>query len=326
MKIQLTHIFLFGGLLFLFGSIAFAQDVTQSRSITSDDFIKQRPVNKKARPSDKKQINSKTYKFVRQEKKIARRKTVPVKPKAIPQSKPAKVSEVGVTMWKLRPSRSSDAGFKLPVMVNDLRQMWTAERVNPDTVFQAGDRVRLAIESSDSGFLYIINSEIYSDGTFGEPSLIFPALTDEDNSVQPGLLVDIPDQTEDFPYFVITPKKDNYAGELLTVIISPKPISNLKTDEDGKITNLDELIELEISADAEIYSRNDTQDKVYTQAEANAVCGSKKRQLTREKSTVNPCGAKTRQLTRQEPLPQTIYRVKTPAGQPAVAFIRLNVK
>lgn len=325
MKKQLTQIFLFGGLLILFGATAFAQGGGQTRSITSDDFVSQRPAAKaKSSVSRKNRI---TYKFVRQDKNIARRKkTISVKPKPGVPTKPAKVSEVGVTLWKLRPSRSSDAGFKLPVLVNNLRQMWTAERVDSDTVFQAGDRIRFAVESSDSGYLYIVNSEIYTDGTFGTPLLIFPAPADEDNSVQPGLLVDIPDHTEDFPYFQIEPKKANYAGELLTVIISPKPIFNLKTDEDGRITNLDELIELEISADAEIYSRNDTHDKVYTQAEAQAVCGSKTRQLTREKSIANPCGTKTRQLTREEPLPQTIYRIKTQAGQPAVAFIKLNVK
>ncbi len=34
----------------------------------------------------------------------------------------------------------------------------------------------------------------------------------------------------------------------------------------------------------------------------------------------------TRQLTGEEPLPQTIYRVKTIAGQPSVAFVKLNVR
>ena len=204
--------------------------------------------------------------------------------------------------------------------------MWTAERVNPETGFQAGDRVRLAIEASDAGYLYVIDSEIYSDGSFGAPYLIFPASTDEDNSVKPGLLVDIPDQTEDLPYFLISPKKDKYEGELLTVIISPKPLTNLKTDKDGKIKNLDELINLEIDAEAEIYSRDDNEDKIYVQAEADAACGAKTRQLTRESSAANPCGTKTRQLTREEPLPQTIYRVKTVAGQPSVAFVKLNVR
>lgn len=341
MKKQLKLI-LFWGIVFLtFASAAFAQDNPQTRSITSDDFASQRPAagsaglpdknnQGKNKPNTKSPKSKKAvYKYVRQDKSVNRAKNVQRRPKVKPNvaaNKPEKVSEVGITMWKLRPSRSLDNGYKLPVLVNDIRQLWTAERVDPETNFQAGDRVRLAIESSDVGYLYVIDSEIYSDGGFGAPYLIFPASTDEDNSVKPGLLVDIPDQTEDLPYFVISPKKDNYEGELLTVIISPKPLLNLKTEKDGKIKNLDELIDLEIDAEAEIYSRTDEQNKIYVQAEAEAACGSKTRQLTRESSTTNPCGTKSRQLTREEPLPQTIYRVKTIAGQPSVAFVKLNVR
>jgi hypothetical protein len=104
--------------------------------------------------------------------------------------------------------------------------------------------VRLAIESSNSCYLYVINSEIYTNGTFGKPFLIFPALAEEDSRVQSGLLVDIPDQAEELPYFVINPKKDNYSGELLTIILSPKPLTNLKTDSDGKMKTLETLSDL----------------------------------------------------------------------------------
>lgn len=326
MKKQLTRIFLSGGLFILFGSTAFAQAGGQTRSITSDDFVKQRPAAK-ANSSANRNRRA-TYKFVRQDKNIARRKKiVSPKPKTTPSAKARKILEVGVTMWKLRPPLKTDKGFKLPVKINDsLSEEWTAERIGPDAIFRGGDRVRFAVESSEPGFLYIINSEIYSDGSFGEPSVIFPSSAGDANFVKPGLLVDIPDRTEEFPYFVIDPKKDNYAGELVTIIISPKPLNNLKTDNDGKITNLDELIELEINADAEIYSRPVAQDKIYTQAEAEAACGSKTRELVREKSNAKPCGSRTRQLTREEPLPQTIYRIKTQAGQPAAAFIKLNVR
>ena len=85
-----------------------------------------------------------------------------------------------------------------------------------------------------------------------------------------------------------------------------------------------ELIELETNSEAEIFSRPDAQDKIYTQAEAESTCGPKTQELTREKSTQKPCGARTRQLTREEPLPQSIYRVKTQTGRLAVAFIKLN--
>ncbi len=315
-------ILIVGAILIFSAAAAFAQD---TRSITSDDFASQRPAAKKTTRQTRNNRTKRrpTYKYVRRTPIVRRKKTN--KPTTI-ANKPEKVSEIGVTIWKLRPSRSSDGGYKLPVLVNNLREMWTAERIGLDNLFGAGERVRLAIESSVSGYLYVINSETYSDGTFGAPFLIFPAASDEDNSVKPGLLVDIPDQTESLPYFLINPQKANYTGELLTVIISPKPLTNMKTDGDGKIKNLDDLIELEERADAEIFSRNDSEDKIYSKTEAEAVCGAKTRQLTREKSSENPCGTKTRQLTREEPLPQTIFRVKTAAGQPAVAFITLKVK
>ncbi len=333
MKEQLTRIFLLGSLITLFGLIAFAQTDTQTRSITSDDFASKRPaggvgsINNAKKPAvTKKQIVRRTsYKYVRRDKKAVRRSEASVNAKPGEKKETANaVSEVGVTIWRLRPSIKSDAGFKIPVLINKLKEFWTAERIDAETYLKSGDRVRLAIESSVPGYLYVINSEIFSDGTYGEPSVIFPWPSDEDNSVRPGMLVDIPDQTEDLPYFVINPKQKKYIGELLTVIVSPRPLSALKTDDEGRITNLEELMELELGAEAEIFSRNDSQDKIYTQEEASAACGGKTRQLVREKST-QPCGEKSRQLTREEPLPQTIYRVKAFTGQPAVAFVRLNV-
>jgi hypothetical protein len=317
----------------------FAQDDTKTRTITSDDFASQRPKSQNAELS-KKPIASKrtkinkprriTYKFVQRNNNTFRNKSIPVtaknriKASTKTANKPVKISELGVTMWKLRPALTSDSGYKLPVAVNNKREMWTAERVNFGSSFKAGDRIRLAIESSSKGYLYVINSETYSDGTFGDPVLIFPSSENEDNSIQPGVLVDIPDQTEDLPYFVINPKKENYNGELLAVIVSPKPLTNLKTDQNGKIKNLENLIELEEGTETEIFSRNDNQDKLYSQAESQASCGANARKnSTRELE--RPCGARTRQLTREEHLPQTIYRIKVPTGQPGITFIRLNV-
>jgi hypothetical protein len=312
----------------LFAPTAFGQTNDQTRSITSDVFASQRPSNKNPRNNRKKQTSSNsrvTYNFLRKEKNVFRRKSVSRRPRKNSANTPEKVSEVGVTIWKMRPPRASDPGFKLPVLdARGNRQMWTAERVGIDTIFQAGDRVRIMVEASNSGYLYVINSEIYTNGTFGEPFLIFPANIEEDNSVKPGLLVDIPDQTEDLPYFVINPKRNNYAGELLTVIVSPKPLTNLKTDSNGKIKALETLESLEENADSEIYKRTDNKDKIYSEAEANAACGAKARQQN-NRQLERPCGAKTRLLTRDEPLPQTIFRVKTAAGEPTVMIIRLNV-
>ena len=311
-------------LLFSFSN-ASAQEDTKTRSITSDDFNSQRPAGK----NQNQKVRRSTYKYVSKNKKVVRRQTVrrpPVKPQPQPKTPPAeKVSEIGVTMWKLRPSGGSVNSYKLPVLINNIREMWTAERVGLETLFQAGDRVRLAIESSVSGYLYVINSELLTDGSVGDPYLIFPESENIDNSVKPGMLVDIPDQTEDLPYFLLNPKNPKYKGEVLTIIISPKPLTSLKADKDGKVKNLDDLIDLEDKTDAEVYSRSDSEDKIYSMTEAQSACGAKTRQFTREKSPESPCGEKTRQLTREEPLPQTIYRVKTITGQPVVAVIQISV-
>jgi hypothetical protein len=336
-KLSQCFLLLTACLLLFGGEAVWAQkdDDSKTRSITSDDFAKQRPAasgkqnNKtsaKQKTPPKPKIRRAQYKFVKQEKSVVRRKPTK-KPKDTSLSQLTKTAEVGVTMWRMRKPVRTELGPKLPVQMADgSLQMWIPERVGAETIFQKGDRVRLAIESSVVGYLYVIDSEIYSDGRFGPPALIFPDPADEDNYVQPGLLVDIPDQRDDLPYFLIDPKGANYTGELLTVIISPKPLVNLKIDDEGYIKNLDELSDLEENSEVKLFSRNDEQDKTYTKEEANAACGATtRRELIREKSPEKPCGDQTRQLTREEPLPQSIYQVKTVAGQAVVAFVRLQV-
>jgi hypothetical protein len=44
------------------------------------------------------------------------------------------------------------------------------EEVDPDTVFHSGDRIRLSIESNDSGYLYVVQH-----GSSGRWTLLFPS-------------------------------------------------------------------------------------------------------------------------------------------------------
>ena len=213
-------------------------------------------------------------------------------------------------------------GVKLPVLVNNSDEMWSSVRVDPLSGFNAGDRIRLAVESPIKGFLYVINSEIRSNGTFGEPRLIFPDSLAQYNSVTPGMLVDIPDQNEPHPYFKLDPKQGNYAGEFIAVIVSPIKL-NFQLGEKGKILNLGNIIDL--SVDIQLFASTDTTEQVYTQAEAKAACGSKARDLVREDEKQTSC-TKTRDLTRDEPPPQTIYRVNTYSDRPAVALIELKTQ
>jgi hypothetical protein len=312
--------------LVLVSSVA-AQTGAPTRSITSDDFASQRPsvsLGVSAGVGVRRAKASKaTYKFARRGSTSrwgAKGKGV-IRP--VFQDASAKVTEIGVTIWKLRPALRADAGFRLPVRVSGALQMWTAERVTTDSPFRAGDRIRLAVESPVKGYLYVINSEIGADGSLGHPSLIFPESGNQENMIAPGMLVDIPDQREELPYFVMNPKKENYAGEAIAVVVSPVPLK-IKTDKNGRIEDVENLDELIPLAETEVFSRTDARDKIYSKAESQATCGAKTRQLEREKSPVQPCGPASRSLTREEPLPQSIYRVKTASGKPAAAVIELR--
>jgi hypothetical protein len=323
MKIRSTCFLPIAAILFVFP--AFAQEA-KTRSITSDDFSSQRPSASKDTKKPSRASRRASYKYSTKQSRIARRT-----PRASGQKKtagqPTKVTEIGITMWRLRPPFRGEAGPKLRVKVKkDLSEMWTAERVGTDKVFKKGDRVRIAIESSVSGYLYVINSELYSTGRVGRPLLIFPLYADEDNSVEPGMLIDIPDKAEDYPYFLLDPEEVNYAGELLTFIVSPEPLTKLRVDKDNYVKDIGYLSDVEEDSEAEVFSRTDVKDKLYTTAESEAGCGAKTRAPGRGKTSEKPCGANTRQLTREEPLPQSIYRVKSITGRPVVVIVSLNVK
>lgn len=293
-----------------------AQDGQRSRSITSEDFVKERPAAKAKTPKPK----PLSYRSIRSDRNPIKRKPPTVKPR--PQKAKPVITEIGVTVWKLRPPAEGENGYFFSVDDgNDERVRWLAERVNPDAVFAPRDPLRFAVESSVPGFLYVIGRETYSDGTFGTPYPIFPTEPDDDNSVRPGMLFDFPDQREDVAYLRLNPKKDNYTGEIMTIIIAAKPLTIIKLDKDGNVRDSDELRDLELGAQVELFTRTDTADRIYSTAESKAACGVKARKLERDKKA---CG--TNGLTREESLPQSIYQVKAAAGQPAVAFVKLAVR
>jgi hypothetical protein len=61
--------------------------------------------------------------------------------------------------------------------------------VNSDTVFHAGDRIRLAVEANDDGYLYVVNR-----GSSGTWKLLFPSaeIKDGDNRIQRRVRYEVP--------------------------------------------------------------------------------------------------------------------------------------
>jgi Domain of unknown function (DUF4384) len=139
-------------------------------------------------------------------------------------------SVVGVTVWRLRPSRDADEGERMIVHEGSDSAAWIPERVAGNAGLSEGDRVRLSVEAARTGYLYVIDREQYADGTLGEPYLIFPTTRTlgGDNRVRAGRLVDIPAQEDGPPFFTLKRSRADQVGEVLSVVVTPSPLDELQ--------------------------------------------------------------------------------------------------
>lgn len=308
-------------------SVTFAQDeeVPVTREIVSLDFQAQRPAKvnaniggalpKVSNAKRKKNLAVVTspkrrYKLINRVPAMATAK-ISTGVKTVKQA--LKTEEFGVTFWRLRPATEDETDAPtFSVKIGSVAEEWTAERVGSTTNFRRGDRVRFTVESSRSGFLYIVNREFYTDGTTAEADLIFPTLRTRggDNRVTAGSLVEIPATSDSVQYFTIKPRREDYAGEEIAVIVSPVKLSGielgLRAQKIDRPTVEKWLKDWGTTLD--IYDAEDGEGIAYTANEQEA-------------ATVQ-----SRALTQEEPLPQTIYRVQARPGAPLVVLFRMNAK
>ena len=228
----------------------------KDRSITSDDFNRSRP-SLKRRPVRPR----KTYRLAS-----------PPLAKALDVDSPSTL-KVGVTLWKVHRE-----GYG-----REAREI--ANRVEVDTKFHEGEFIRLTIESPRAGYLYVIDRDWFTDGSSGgQTNLIFPQ-RGEDNRLEAGKLIDIPNQ--DYAPFKASPKA-NQAGEMLTIIVTSSPLS-LPLSGDPLPVSSTQLAEWEKKWSG-----------MTERFEMNGGAG-QTRTIEEQQATGN------RQLTRDDPPPQTIY-------------------
>ena len=123
----------------------------------------------------------------------------------------------------------ADSGARILVQEGSNTVEWVPERVGINTNLREGDRVRLTIESPDTGFLYVIDRERYASGERGMPYLIFPTSRTRggDNRVSGGKLIDIPGQDDRPNFFTLRHSRADQSEEELTVILTPEPLKGL---------------------------------------------------------------------------------------------------
>jgi hypothetical protein len=218
---------------------------------------------------------------------------------------------LGVTIWRLRPAAASDdTQARLLDYEAEGEAVLIGERVNSDTKFKEGQKVRLSIESPRSGYLYVIDREQYADGTFSDPYLIFPALKIRggDNAVSAGRVIEIPNQDDRPFYFKMKRSRSDQVGEVLTLLVTSKPIPNVQLGNKAvKLTN-EQFAQWQQKwqAVAKRVELANHAGKTYTKAEKTA-------------------GANTTALLRRnDPPPQTIYRISAKPGDPLLVNITLQ--
>src|SRR5512145_966670 len=174
-----------------------AQDEDAPRRLWDGAFLKKRAESKTQAPA---------------RKTTAYRRTTPKKPTTTNQAAQTSTTQnpapqtqtaeqaggemIGLTIWRLRPSRAADNKQARILLEEGSKEIeWTPERAEADTIFALNERVKLSIESPRDGYLYVIDRERYADGTFSDPYLIFPSLTNRDgaNSVTAGKLIELPE-------------------------------------------------------------------------------------------------------------------------------------
>lgn len=220
---------------------------------------------------------------------------------------------VGVTLWRLRPSNTRDTGERILVQDGADSADWIPERVEADTKLTTGTRVRLSVEAASIGYLYVIDRELYADGTLGEPYLIFPTTRTNagNNEVKPGRLIEIPTQDDRPPFFTLKPSRADQVSEVITVLVSPTPIEGLQIGDKAQKLSGEQVATWEKSWGGRV-GRLELQDgpgKTWTKQEKEAGANS------------------TRSLNQEEPAPQTLYYNPTAkSGQPVVVSVALQYK
>lgn len=297
---NIFSLMLTAGLFLCSGGVQTLAAQVETKGIKAEEFIKERP----ARPtggvgSRRTPTRKPTY------------KTSEAVAAAVPP--PGKVfAQVGVTLWRFRPSTSGDKTKELVEEEGEPEKTeWSLERMEEGTLLSPGQKVRLSIESlSRDGYLYVINREEYADGTYGDARLIFPNKRTPETSrrVKAGKMVYIPGPPK---YFRIKPSASSkgHVAEVLTVLVSSNPLV-----DEGRLANTAiTLPKEEVEAWEKQWS---------TRATKFEMEGGVGRAMTEKEQSAATGDAAS--LTQDDPVPQTIYRV---AIKPEDALvIRLPLK
>lgn len=200
---------------------------------------------------------------------------------------------IGVTLWRLRPTRPADTGERIITHDGPESVAWLPERVSSGGKLSEGDRIRVSIEAARTGYLYVVDQEQYADGSKGEPYLIFPTTRTRggDNAVKAGRVIEIPSQDDSPPYFTLKRTRVDHVGENVIILVTPTPIEGIAITDKAQRLSAETLATWEKSWGA--------------QSGRLEMANGEGKPWSRQEKEAGADG--TRSLREDEPAPQTIY-------------------
>ncbi len=211
---------------------------------------------------------------------------------------------LGMTVWRMRPAKPDDE-----VQLTDTRtgEKVTPIRVKSSTPLEDGDQVRLTIEAPRDGYLYAIDREKYTDGSLGQPVLIFPTrrLHGGDNVVTKDVTIEIPGIDDTPPHFTLRKSRPDLEEEVIIIIISDAPLPGIKIGRNASPAPI-------VLAEAQVAEWTEDWAADFTRFDLENGEGVPMKKSERQVAT------RTRALVHEDPSPQTVYygRVENWRGGP----------
>lgn len=222
---------------------------------------------------------------------------------------------IGITVLRLRPAAAADDG-EVRLLVHDETTAnsveWTPVRAGLDNPLTDGDRIRLSIETSGTGYLYVVDREQYANGRASDPVLIFPTLRIHfgDNAVAAGRVIEIPAWDDSPPFFHLRRSRPDQLGEILTLLVTKQPLPGLTIGRQPLRLSSEQVQAWET--------------KWGSAAERLELVGGEGKPYSKTERAAGANGS--RLLTQSDPLPQSIMRVSSQVGDPFLVQVPLKIK
>ena len=214
---------------------------------------------------------------------------------------------IGVTLWLLHDATLQDRSAAR--IQPHSGPGWIPERAAPGRIFKVGDRVRASFESAQEGYLYVIDRERLTNGSFGTPKLIFPTqqIAAGRNQVHPGQLIEVPPQDDPQPYWNIERQNQLYDGEELTILFAREALAGLEPGPNGRDLDSTWWSSHFHQWDSPVSTTESSAGPLVTQAEIEA---------GRDWSKM---------LTHRDPLPQIVFAGTPKHGFPLMASLPIRI-